>query len=327
MMFSPSSLIASSESVGVRLPLSWVSATYRSMSALSRDPCSCKVLPHEIRTGRCGMQPLISSQDVFGLVVCFFYHVGGILLDKGKAVPETHQIHHPDARICGHSTRGAVPIMENRSKIEEVTHTLYQQDIRVSWASTQIFHEIIFVQGHSLMHLVLRCRCPPISSVLHPQNITQSFPTILRDIRSSHTGRVWSGPLALSLSNDCHLRGDKRMSQIPATFLKVPYAVDYCGFSCCLSSGKRARKLLVKSRSVGERIENFMVTWPNSQEQGTHAERTGYGDKQRSRYCWVPDELEREVDAWYSDAQRAEVWRLQFFTFLFYLIFMGQILS
>ena len=32
--------------------------------------------------------------------------------------------------------------------------------------------------------------------------------------------------------------------------------------------GSVARKLLVKSRSVGERIEIFVVTWPNSQEQG-----------------------------------------------------------
>lgn len=117
------------------------------------------------------------------------------------------------------------------------------------------------------------------------QHIIQSFPIILRDFQSSHTGRVWSGPLALSLSNDCHLRGGKRMSQIPAKFPKFSYAVDYCGLSCCLSSEKRVRKLLVKSRSVGERIENFMVTWPNSQEQGTHAERAGYGDKQKSRYC------------------------------------------
>jgi hypothetical protein len=43
----------------------------------------------------------------------------------------------------------------------------------------------------------------------------------------------------------------------------------------------------------------------NSQDQGTHAERAGYGDKQRSKHCWVPDELEHEADAWYSDAQRA----------------------
>ena len=100
------------------------------------------------------------------------------------------------------------------------------------------------------------------------QKITQSFPTILRDIRSSHTGRV----VALSLSNECHLRGYKRMSHIPAMFLKIPYSVDCCGFSCCLSE-KRARKLLVKSRSVGDRIENFMVTWLNSQEQGTYAEQ------------------------------------------------------
>ena len=104
----------------------------------------------------------------WALSYAFFNHVGGILLDKGKAMPETHGIHRPDPRICGHSTRGAVRLMENRSKIEEVTHTLYQQVIRVSWASTQIFHEITFVQGHSLTLLVLRCRCPPIPSVLHP---------------------------------------------------------------------------------------------------------------------------------------------------------------
>ena len=46
--------------------------------------------------------------------------------------------------------------------------------------------------------------------------------------------------------------------------------------------GSVARKLLVKSRSVGERVEIFMDTWLNSQEQGTHAERAGYGDEQKS---------------------------------------------
>ena len=69
------------------------------------------------------------------------------------------------------------------------------------------------------------------------QNTTQSFPIVLRDIGSLHTGRVWSGPLAPSLSNDCHLRGGKRMFQIPAMFPRIPFAVDYCDFSCCLSSG------------------------------------------------------------------------------------------
>lgn len=64
-------LIASPESVGVWLPLSCDSATNRSMSALPRDPCSRKVLPHEIRTGRYGMESSASSQDVLDLVVCF----------------------------------------------------------------------------------------------------------------------------------------------------------------------------------------------------------------------------------------------------------------
>lgn len=53
---------------------------------------------------------------------------------------------------------------------------------------------------------------------------------------------------------------------------------------------KRARKLLVKSRSVGERIENFMVNVAKLPGVlGTHAERAGYRDKQKSRYCRVPD--------------------------------------
>ena len=48
----------------------------------------------------------------------------------------------------------------------------------------------------------------------------------------------------------------------------------------------------MKFRSVGERIENFMATWSDSRELGIHAERTGYGDGQKIRYCRVPDELE-----------------------------------
>jgi len=140
------------------------------------------------------------------------------LLDKGKAMPETHQIHHPDARICGHSTRGAVPFIENRPKTEEVTHTPNQQAYAFPGLS-QIFCEIIFAQAHSLMHLILRCRCPLILSVLHPPDYRPVISYLSR-YWSSHTGRVWSGPLALSLSDDCYLRGDKRMSQIPATFLK-----------------------------------------------------------------------------------------------------------
>ncbi|KAF8811107.1 hypothetical protein BYT27DRAFT_6455382 [Phlegmacium glaucopus] len=71
MTSSPSSLIASPESVGVWLPLSCASATNRSMSALPRDPRSRNVPPHEICTGRCGMEPSASSQDVLSLVVCF----------------------------------------------------------------------------------------------------------------------------------------------------------------------------------------------------------------------------------------------------------------
>ena len=110
---------------------------------------------------------------------------GSILLDKGKAMPETHWIHCPDVIICGHSTRGAVPLMEIRSKIEEVTHALYQQDIRVSW-----FPHRSFVTRSHLPNVtpsrtwffdadVYRYRLSYTR-----QNITQSFPTILRDFQS-----------------------------------------------------------------------------------------------------------------------------------------------
>ena len=76
--------------------------------------------------------------------------------------------------------------IEHRSEIEEVTHTLYQQDIRVFWASTQIFHGITFAQGHSLTHSVLRCRCPPISSVLHPLRISPSHFILSFEISRVH---------------------------------------------------------------------------------------------------------------------------------------------
>jgi hypothetical protein len=88
-------------------------------------------------------------------------------------------------------------------------------------------------------------------------------------------------------------------------------------------------RLLVKSRSAGERIEIFMATWLNSQEQGTHTERTGYGNRQKSRYCWGPWRtcLSHEVDALvHSDARRAEVWRLQVFHIASLLAFHGSLL-
>jgi hypothetical protein len=145
-------------------------------SRLQTDPClrclgipvlvKCYLMKYAQDAAACDLRH--PRKMFLALSYAFFIMLVVLLLDKGKAVPETHQIHRPGARNCGHSTRGAVPLMENRSKIEEVTHTPYQWDTRVSWASTQIFHEITFVQGHSLMRLVLRCRCPPISSVLHP---------------------------------------------------------------------------------------------------------------------------------------------------------------
>ena len=322
MMFSPSFLIASPESVGVWSSLSCVSATNRSMSALSRDPCSRKMLPHEIRTGCCGMGPSASSQGAWSLVVCFFYHVGGILLDKGKAMPETHWIHRPDAGICRHSTRGRYHFRKVGRKLKKL-RTLFTN-------RTYVFPGL---PHRSFVRSYLPKVTPSRTWFSMPMSTDIVCPTSARIsssdfISSFEMSRVYiqeecgPGLLALSLSNDCHPRGGKRMSQIPATFPKIPYAVDYCGLSCCLSSEKRARKLLVKSRSVGERIENFMVTWLNSQEQGTHAERTGYGDKQKSRYCQVPDELEHEADALVQRcSEKAEVWRLQLFYVSFLLDF------
>ena len=153
-------------------------------------------------------------------------------------MPETHQIHHPDARTCGHSTRGAVPPVESRSKLKK-SRTLFTSR---TYAFPGLPHRS-FVRSH--LSKVTPSRTWFFDAGVHRlgyrlsytcQNTTQSFPIVLRDIRSLHTGRVWSGPLAPSLSNDCHLRGGKRMFQIPAMFPRIPFAVDYCDFSCCLSS-------------------------------------------------------------------------------------------
>lgn len=47
-------------------------------------------------------------------------------LIKGRRCRKTRWIHRPDERICRHNTREAfaVPLVENRPEIEEVTHTL-----------------------------------------------------------------------------------------------------------------------------------------------------------------------------------------------------------
>jgi hypothetical protein len=87
-------------------------------------------------------------------------------------------------------------------------------------------------------------------------------------------------------------------------------------------------RLLVKFRSVGERIEIFMATWLNSQEQGTYAERVGYGDGQKSRYRWVPHELEPRGGR-FGTAMLGErrFGRCSFSTFPPYLLFMAHFSS
>jgi len=87
-------------------------------------------------------------------------------------------------------------------------------------------------------------------------------------------------------------------------------------------------RLLVKSRSVGGRIENFLTTWLSSQEQGTCAERTGYGDGQKSRYRRVPDALEPRGGR-FGTAMLGErrFDGCTFFTFPPYLLFMGHFSS
>lgn len=87
-------------------------------------------------------------------------------------------------------------------------------------------------------------------------------------------------------------------------------------------------RLLVKSRSVGERIEIFMATWLNSQEQETYVERTGYGDGQKSRYRWVPHELEPRGGR-FGTAMLGEprFGRCSFFPFPSYLLFMAHFSS
>jgi hypothetical protein len=88
-------------------------------------------------------------------------------------------------------------------------------------------------------------------------------------------------------------------------------------------------RLLVKSRSAGERIENFMAyvaELPGNKELMLNG--AGYGNRQKSRYCWGSlADLSHEVDALvHSDARRAEVWRLQVFHIASLLAFHGSLL-
>ena len=149
-------------------------------------------------------------------------------------IPETHWIYRPDTRNCGHGTREAfaVSLMENRAKIEEVTHTL---STPVGHTRFLGFRTDLFVRPHlpkvTPLHTwffdpgIHRYRLSYTPSEYHPV-----ISYHLSRCPESHTSRAWSEPLVLSLSNDYHLCGGKRMSQIPAMFPKISYTVDYCGF-------------------------------------------------------------------------------------------------
>lgn len=102
------------------------------------------------------------------LSYAFFYHVGGILLDKGKTVPETHQIHRPDSRICGHSTRERYHLWKVGRKLKKSRTLFTSRTYAFPGLPHRSFVRSHLSQGHFLMHLVLRCRYPPISSVLLP---------------------------------------------------------------------------------------------------------------------------------------------------------------
>lgn len=175
----------------------------------------------------------------YASISCWWY----FFARSGKVMPETHWIHRPDARILQtqHQRGVAVQLMEDRSKIEEVTHTLC---IRAGHTYFLGLHIDLFVRSH-LPKVTLRTWflgadivCPTPRQKILPGYFLPSFEMF----QSLHTGRVWSGLLALSLGNDCHPRGDKRMSQIPAIFPKIPFAVYYCSLFCRLSSESVSRK-------------------------------------------------------------------------------------
>ena len=151
---------------------------------------------------------------------------------------ETHWFHRPDARTCGHSTREAfaVPPVENRSEIEEVTHTL----IPVGHTCFLGLHTDLFV----------RSRLPKVTPLR-----TWFFDAGVHRYRLSYTRLEYHPVISYRLSRCPELPYRKtvvrafgsfperpRAFQIPAMFPKIPYAVDYCGFSSCLSLEKRERK-------------------------------------------------------------------------------------
>ena len=185
-------------------------------------------------------------------------------------MPETHWIYRPDATICGHSTREASRY--NLRKIgwkwkKSRTLLACEHDIRVSWASTQFFLWDR-ICPRSLPH-ALGSSMPMSTDIVYPYTLPKYHRVI-----SYHLSRyselkyrksvVWAS--GSSLSNDCHPCGGKRMSQIPAMFPKFPFAVDYCGFSRCLSLKTRIRKGCWWSSEAS--ASALKISWPRGRTPG-----------------------------------------------------------
>ena len=303
MMFSPTSLIASPESVGVWLSLSCVSATHRSVSALSRDLCYCLMLPREIHTERCGMGPLAFSQDVFGLVARlslsrWWYFARKREDDAGNT---SDPLSWRENLRTQHQRRGIIYRMFGRKLKKSRTLPTNRTHASPGFSHWSLVRSYLPKVTPSCTWFsdagVHRYR-----SSYTRQNIIQLFPNSF-EISGVHIQEecgpgLWFFPWA-TIVTFVVICGCLKSRQRFWCF-HMPWTTV---LSLAVSPWRRVQESCWWSpEALASAFENFMVTWPNSQEQGTFAERARYGDNRKSRYRRVPDGLEHEVDAWYSDA-------------------------
>lgn len=136
-------------------------------------------------------------------------------LIKGRRCRKTGWIHRPDERICRHNTREAfaVPLVENRPEIEEVTHTL----IPVGHTCFLGLHTDLFVR--SRLPKVTPLRTWFFDAGIHQYRLSYTlleyhpviFYHLSRCPEPPIQEELWSGPLALS--SELTIRGGKLKSR------------------------------------------------------------------------------------------------------------------
>ena len=226
-----------------------------------------------------------------------------------------------------HQRGVAVQLAEDRLKIEEVTHTL---NIRAWHTCFLGLHTDLFVRSQlpevtplSTWFLDADLTCPTPRPEYHPVTPYHLSRCPELTYRKSVVWAFGSFPGTAIVTP----RGGKRMSQIPAMFPRIPFAVDYCGFSCCLSSQKRVKKGCWWSSEAS--ASALKISWlcgqtPRNQESLLNA--LGMETDRKANIVRSLTNLSHEADALVQRCARStEVWRSRILTFLPYLIFYGSL--